>query len=304
MTTGKVFILALLLLSSSCGNRQKKSTKESASSSAFPPEMVSFVPYEDNPVFSGTGKDTWDRNIRERGYILHEDGIYKMWYSGYKGKDTDPKYIGYATSDDGISWTRYAENPIFDKKWTEDMFVIKHDGTYYMYAEGKNDVAHMLTSSDGIHWEEQGDLRMHKQNGDSIPGPYGTPTVWIEDGHWYLFYERDDNGIWLAESKDHITWTNIQDEPVISKGPEEYDAGALAANQVVKYKGRYYIYYHGSTNPDWADPNSNALWTSNVAMSTDLVHWTKYPGNPIVPGDHSSPILVNDGNQYRLVYHA
>ncbi len=134
------------------------------------------------------------------------------------------------------------------------MFVMKHDGTYYMYAEGKNDVAHMLTSPDGMNWEEQGDLRMHMQNGDSIPGPYGTPTVWIENGHWYLFYERDDNGIWLAESKDHITWTNIQDEPVIKKGPGKYDAGALAANQVIKYKGRYYLYYHGSTNPDWADP--------------------------------------------------
>jgi sucrose-6-phosphate hydrolase SacC (GH32 family) len=180
------------------------------------------------------------------------------------------------------------------------VFVMKYEDTYYMYAEGKNDVAHLLTSSDGINWEEQGDLRMHMQNGDSIPGPYGTPTLWIENGHWYLFYERNDNGIWLAESKDHITWTNLQDDPVIKKGPEPYDAGALAANQVVKFQGKYYLYYHGSTNPDWMDPNSNALWTSNVAMSEDLFHWTKYPGNPIVEGDHSSPILVNDGNQYRL----
>ncbi|MGM0377695.1 MAG: glycosylase, partial [Bacteroidota bacterium] len=205
-----------------------------------------------------------------------------------------------ATSTDGINWERYASNPVFDEKWTEDMFVTKVDETFYMYAEGKNDIAHMLTSSDGIHWEEQGDLVILETNGDTIPAPYGTPTVWIEDEKWYLFYERDDLGIWLATSEDKMTWTNIQDEPVIEMGPEEYDAGAVAANQVVKHEGRYYIYYHGSTNPNWADPDENALWTSSVAMSTDLIHWEKYPGNPIVEGDHSSPILVFDGEKYNL----
>ncbi len=294
------FILILLpFLLTACGNR-KPASNNSAGGETFPPEMVSFTPYEHNPVFSGTGEDTWDRNIRERGYILFEDNLFKMWYTGYKGEETDPKYPGYATSTDGIHWEKYSDKPVFDKKWTEDMFVMKYKGTYYMYAEGKNDVAHLLTSPDGINWEEQGDLRMHTHNGDSIPGPYGTPTVWVEDGRWYLFYERNDNGIWLAESSDHISWTNIQDDPVIKKGPEEYDAGALAANQVIKYKDRYYLYYHGSTNPDWAKPDANALWTSNVAASDDLIHWTKYPGNPVVPGDHSSPILVYDGKQYLL----
>ncbi|MFN2396656.1 MAG: hypothetical protein ABR597_13320, partial [Bacteroidales bacterium] len=210
------------------------------------------------------------------------------------------KHLGYATSTDGINWERYAGNPVFDKKWTEDMFVLKSGETWYMYAEGKNDIAHMLSSSDGIHWEEQGDLVILKTNGDTIPAPYGTPTVWTENEKWNLFYERDDLGIWLATSEDKITWTNIQDEPVLEMGPEEYDAGAVAANQVVKYEGRYYIYYHGSTNPNWANPDENALWTSSVAMSTDLIHWKKYPGNPIVEGDHSSPILVFDGEKHNL----
>ncbi len=87
--------------------------------------MVSFTPYERNPIFSGTDTDTWDRNNRERGYILQGDGKYKMWYSGYLDKDTDPKYLGYATSDDSIHWTRYPCNPNFDKKWTKDKFIIK-----------------------------------------------------------------------------------------------------------------------------------------------------------------------------------
>ena len=290
-----VFLLILISAGSSYG---QKPSDPLVNKKEFPDEMVSFVPYKANPVFKGTGTETWDRSIRERGYILIENGIYKLWYTGYKKEDSDIKYLGYATSKDGISWSRYPGNPIFSEKWTEDMFVLKYQDKYFMYAEGKNDVAHLLTSEDGINWQEQGDLVIHKVNGDKIPGPYGTPNVVIENGKWYLFYERNDQGIWLARSDDHINWTNIQDEPVLNKGPGKYDFGMLAANQVVKYKDRYYMYYHGLQVRDTANPAE--IWTSNVAMSTDLIHWVKFTGNPIVPGDHSSPILVSAEGKYRL----
>ncbi len=284
-------VLVVFLCFMSC----KNAGDEKISQDEFPVEMVRFIPYEGNPVFQGTDTNTWDKKIRERGYILFEDDLYKMWYTGYRDNN-EAKSLGYATSKDGINWTRYAENPIFNKKWTEDMIVIKADGKYYMYAEGENDIAHLLISDDGINWQEQGDLEIRNTKGEIIPGPYGTPTVWNEHGKWYLFYERNDEAIWLATSEDHKTWTNVQDDPVIKPGPEKYDAGAVAANQVVKYKGRYYIYYHASSQP----MESSVEWTSNVAMSTDLIHWVKYPKNPIVAGDHSSPILVFDGKQYRL----
>ncbi len=289
----QIGIFVLLFAAAGCQSQQEN-TEE------FPAEMVSFVPYENNPVFTGTGSDTWDNQIRERGYILHENGLFKMWYSGYNGGDTIPKYLGYATSTDGINWERYNDNPIFDSKWTEDMFVIKDAGTYYMFAEGRNDIAHLMSSSDGINWQEQGDLTIITTTGDTLSGPYGTPTAWTEDGQWYLFYERNDEGIWLAKSDNKLTWRNVQDEPVLKMGPEKYDEGAVATNQIVKFNDRYYMYYHGSTNPNWADPNENALWTSSVAMSTDLINWKKYPENPLVEGDHSSPILVNDGERYLL----
>jgi len=294
-----VLLLMFCLLLPSCRQKQNRTAK-SDSKAEFAKEMVEFVPYEHNPLFSGTNTDTWDKHIRERGFILFEDGIYKMWYTGYSGGDNDPKSLGYATSEDGISWTRYAQNPIFSQKWTEDMFVMKHEGKYFMFAEGKNDIAHMLTSIDGIKWQEQGDMVILTVKGDTIPGPYGTPSVLIENGKWYLFYERNDEGIWLAVSTDQKTWINVQDEPVLKKGPEAYDSGAVASNQVIKFKGKYYMYYHGSTDAGWATPGATSIWTSNVAMSADLEHWIKYPKNPIVEGDHSSPVMVSDGNKFRL----
>jgi predicted GH43/DUF377 family glycosyl hydrolase len=237
-----ILVLVLLLTSPGCRTKQKPSS-QSAGDGEFASSMVNFNPYKANPVFQGTGKDTWDKLIRERGYILIEDGVYKMWYSGYTG-DSEPKYLGYATSDDGINWSRYSDEPIFSGKWTEDMFVIRDEGIYYMYAEGKHDIAHLLISEDGVNWEEQGDLVILDTSGEPIPPPYGTPVVWIEHREWYLFYERNDLGIWLATSEDKKTWTNVQDEPVIKMGPEAYDDEAVAANQVVKHEGKYYIYYH------------------------------------------------------------
>ncbi len=281
--------------------KNKEQQQNTTATEDFAPEMVKFSPYANNPVFQGSSTASWDVNLRERGYILFENGTYRMWYTGYNDSLSEKRFLGYATSQDGIRWERYSNRPILEDVWVEDMHVIKHENTYYMLAEGKGDIAHLLTSPDGITWESKGNLSISQTNGQPISkGPYGTPTVWIENGKKYLFYERDDMAIWLATSEDFIHWTNVQDEPVLDLGPGEYDEAAVAANQIVKHKGKYYMYYHGSNNPDWMKKGVTALWTSNVAMSTDLKNWKKYPKNPIVEGDHSSPILVNDGKKNYL----
>jgi hypothetical protein len=83
---------------------------------------------------------------------------------------------------------------------------------------------------------------------------------------------------------------------VLPRGPKSYDSKLLALDYVVKYKGRYYAYYHGigpgPGNQQWGN------WTTCMAVSTDLVHWKKHPNNPIIIGN--SPILVRNGCQYRL----
>jgi sugar lactone lactonase YvrE len=275
----------------------QEQTQEKATADEFPPEIVDFVAYENNPVFTGTGEDTWDRKIRERGYILREEENYHMWYTGYNDDRSETKYLGYATSPDGFKWTRHPDNPVFDQSWVEDMYVLKNDDTYYMFAEGRNDIAHMLTSTDRVHWQDHGKLDIRYTNGEPLsPGPYGTPTIWVEGQTWYLFYERDDLSVWLASSTDRKVWTNVQDEPVLSTGPEAYDSKLIALDQVIKYKDRYYAYYHGIGPGVGGQQWGN--WTASVAVSTDLVHWKKYPKNPIVVAN--SPILVHDGCQYRL----
>ncbi|MFM9911044.1 MAG: glycosylase, partial [Chitinophagaceae bacterium] len=281
-------LVLIIAFQCSCSSKQKMGTNE------FSEELVHFLPYKGNPLFSGTGTNTWDKEIRERGYILKEDSGYYLWYTGYTLIDSI-KYLGYATSPDGLTWIKYPGNPIYKANWVEDMCVIKDNSTYYMFAEGRGDTAHLLTSTDRIHWQEQGNLDIRLMNGEPIPpGSYGTPTIWKENNTWYLFYERGDLGIWLATSPDCKKWTNIQDEPVIKMGPDAYDQFAVAMNHVIKYKGLYYGYYHASAFKDWRE------WSTNVAVSADLIHWKKYPKNPLVRNNKSSGILVNDGKRFRL----
>lgn len=296
--TTRTILIGLIAFTSACDNTSTQAKEESPQETdMFPDELVHFVPFEKNPVFTGTGTDTWDEKIRERGFILRESDGYHMWYTGFrKNMDDETMTLGYATSPDGINWTRYPGNPIFTENWVEDMMVVKRDSVYYMFAEGKNDIAHLLTSSDKVNWKDHGSLDIRQTNGDPLSaGPYGTPSVYVDgDSLWHLLYERNDKGIWHATSTDLKQWVNVQDEPVIEKGPEAYDKYGVAVNQIIRHGDNYYAYYHGTPTEDWSE------WNMNVAVSKDLTHWQKYSGNPIVEENKSSGILVHDGTGYRF----
>ena len=97
----KIFIFALIAVS--CKGKPVADKKSAISDTLkFPAELTEFTAWGKNPVFTGTGTDTWDQKIRERGYILHEDGTYYMWYTGYKGDESVEKHLGLATSTDGL----------------------------------------------------------------------------------------------------------------------------------------------------------------------------------------------------------
>ncbi|AMV40446.1 glycosylase [Planctomyces sp. SH-PL62] len=252
-----------------------------------PWRFTSWRPVAGNPVFQGTGEGTWDRNIRERGFILPEGDGYTLWYTGFDSERSGGMALGRATSRDGKAWRRDPGNPVFAKSWVEDVCVVRADGTYQMFAEGRGDIIHRLSSPDGVHWTDHGSLDVRKVDGSPIgPGSFGTPTAWYEDGVWHLLYERRDDAIWLATSRDFKVWTNVKDEPVLARGPEPFDRGAVAVNQVVRRDGFYYLFYHALAEAGGRD------WTTNVARSRDLIQWEKYPRNPIIGDNCSSAVLV------------
>ncbi|MFM9059153.1 MAG: glycosylase [Planctomycetaceae bacterium] len=266
----------------------------------FPPELVEFGPPSARPLFAGGGPDAWDRDLRERGWIERQDRTWRMWYTGSNPDRDAVRRMGLATSSDGLNWTRAAAGPLVADRWVEDVCVVPACGRLWMFAEGERDVAHLLASRDGRSWRPCGPLDIRLTTGAPIPdGTRGTPAVWLERGLWHLFYERRDEGVWLATSRDLRTFTNIRDEPILACGPDTYDRHGVAFDQIVRFRGRYYAYYHASPAAD------RSTWQTCIASSGDLVHWEKWRGNPLLPVDpehpkRSSALLVHDGERHRL----
>jgi len=257
----------------------------------FPKDLVDFVPAAVNPVFEGRGPGYWDARHRERGWILREGDAWHMWFTGYDNTREGQKKLGYASSTDGLIWKR-AEQPLYDEHWVEDMMVVKQGETYYMFAEGLNDQAQLLTSPDRLHWTRVGTFDIRLKDGSPIkPGPFGTPVGWYENETWHLFYERGDRGVWLATSQDMKVWTNEQDEPVMLPGPAEHEKDMIAFNQIIQRGKQYFVYYHGA-----ATLPKPSIWSTNIAVSDDLLHWTKFAGNPLTLDNTSSGIVVEAGS--------
>jgi len=282
------------------GSRTTRLADSNAATSDFPPELVKWVPRAGYPIFTAEGPGHWDVKIRERGWILREGDAWQLWFTGYDGTRDGLKMLGYANSHDGVHWTRSPKNPIYRDHWVEDMSVVHQGDTYYMFAESEYDNhAEMLTSKNGIDWKWIGKLDVRQTDETKAARrPCGTPTVWVEGDTWYLMYEWMDKGVWLATTKDpmSLVWRDVQEEPVLSPGPGSYDKELMAVNQVIKYKGAYFAIYHGSGSGA-AVPRT---WTTDIACSTDRVHWQKFSGNPIVAGNKSSGVVVPVGDGFRL----
>lgn len=253
-----------------------------------------------NPVFQGSGGENWDAKIRERGWIVRSGNEWRLYYTGYnpsKSAKTDLRRLGLAVSKDGLSWKRSSEQPIVDDQWIEDLSILQHNGLWIMVAEGRDDIAHSFTSKDGLKWEREGPLDIRMTNGESIAaGPRGTPFLMQENGEWWLFYERGDLGVWLAKSDDRKVWKNVSDDPVIALGPDNYDKGGIALNQILKINGVYYAVLHANQSRPF-----NGYWTTTLARSTDLLHWEKIKENPLVANNSSSGQIIPMGSgRWRL----
>lgn len=108
--------------------------------------------YAGNPVLTGSPGE-WDEGNTIWPSVVKEGGRYKMWYYGGGGQ------IGFATSDDGLSWTKHAGNPILTDGWdgggARAHTVILEGGIYKMWLRSGADATTGIgyaESADGIAW--------------------------------------------------------------------------------------------------------------------------------------------------------
>jgi len=69
--------------------------------------------------------------------------------------------------------------------------------------------------------------------------------------------------------------------------------GWYADPEGIKYGDTYWIF------PTYSAKYNEQFFFDGFS-SKDLVHWQKYPGNPIIGENKSSGIMIHDGKRYRL----
>lgn len=151
------------------------------------------------PVFTKSALN-WEIYGPTNPSIIYENNGYKMWYvSAGSGL---PWKIGYATSPDGINWTRYQNNPlnIPTLGLVGGPTVIKINDQYHMwYQTGNNantNIYHTL-STDGINWTCDGNCSVLQIEGNSFDsGGMTAPTVLEQNGKLYLWYGGLNGGTW------------------------------------------------------------------------------------------------------------
>ncbi|MEI6537405.1 MAG: family 43 glycosylhydrolase [Verrucomicrobiaceae bacterium] len=152
----------------------------------------------DRPVLSADQR--WEKNIAVMcPTVLWDESErqYRMWYSG--GEQMEPDAIGYATSPDGLRWTKNAANPVFapdaqyawEKHKVTACQVEKQGGWYVMFYIGFRDDQHaqigIARSKDGIdNWQR------HPANPIIRPGQ----DKWDHDA-CYKPYAIFDGAKWL-----------------------------------------------------------------------------------------------------------
>ncbi|HET8686673.1 MAG TPA: hypothetical protein VFM18_08415, partial [Methanosarcina sp.] len=221
------------------------------------------------------------------------------WQGPYEENNV---YLGYAYSSDGENWEKYGQ--VINRS-AEDPYVVKYNGTYYLFAEDKEEVPFKgimrYHSTDFIHWVYDGHI-LDPQSEGRIPGWENTdvssPIVWIENNTWYLLYEGrgyapgvDNGGMGgLATSSNGLTWTRDAANPVFEWGaPGTFDANETIGDDIAKINGTYYYAYH-------AYNLTNGIYHEGIgiATSTDLHNWT-HPTQPLTTNTDTL-MYMYDGN--------
>ena len=111
------------------------------------------------PVLSFGSSGEWDNFGVASPSVIFDGSIYNMWYSGGDGT-VSGNSIGYAASNDGITWTKYSGNPVLSGvsgEWDPSInnaSVVLANGQYMMYysgaASGSPERIGLATSSDNI----------------------------------------------------------------------------------------------------------------------------------------------------------
>jgi predicted GH43/DUF377 family glycosyl hydrolase len=281
--------------------------------------------FPENPVVQEGPKGAWDQIDVFPGAVLAEGKHFYMYYDGdYEyfppGIDTEILHrIGIATSSDLEHWTKFEKNPVFGPPLEGDTvsffglppsyksatqqagggIVLLPNGHYGLTINVQANVQWL-----GV-WLAEAPFPLGPFQGVRPghiltlggPGSFDEEHIHLHgaqrlaDGTYAMLYTGFSSKIksgrpgdrgGLATSKDMIHWTKYSGNPVFAPGVQgSWDDLHVRPKTFARLGKWYYMFYEGAHYnsggwPDWPDQ-------VGMARSQDLIHWERYPYNPIVP---------------------
>ena len=288
---------------------------------ATSPDGLVWTKYAGNPVLSLGTTGAWDAVDVGGPCIIYDGTTYKMWYNGTNASDVTS--IGYATSVDGINWTKYANNPIIvsSQVWEGNLIIggpsVIFDGTTYKmwyHANLETTAIGYATSTDGIAWTKYVENPVLEGTKDEWDIGVASPEVifvdnlyhaWFTGSEYYAPFDKIHKKGY-ATSTDGINWTKYAN-PVLEPGPETYDFYGIWGSTTIFEDSTFKMWYAGTPGSHSSINYATSDTGDVVALFNDLIHpkfyslHQNYP-NPFNPVTTISYDLHRDSDVILTIY--
>lgn len=278
------------------------------------------VKFAGNPILGPT-PGSWDSDYTLSPRVLFDGTVYRMWYNGGRSGTTA---IGFATSNDGFSWTK--QGPILGegKQGTWDSAVVQLGGVFWnstlfiMWYRGSNSTTNnsgaigLATSQDGASWT--------KYSGNPVLNPtlFGADQKYMASPYafkyaqtysmWYTGGTTSSSpttSILQASSYDGINWMKAPSPALTpSTDANAWDSGSLYSPSVI-YDGTNFELWYSALDKTFTTPRIG------FATSPDQMTWTRSSSNPVLTqgpaGSWDSagveqPSVILNSNGYMVYY--
>ncbi len=286
----------------------------------------------DEPVLALGVEDEWDSVSIRFPYVIFHEGLYHLYYTAYTNSTT-PQAIGYATSEDGVTWTRYTDNPVFEASGegfdafsvSSPVVVVEND-TWVMYYNGQptpgnppfgKGIGRATAPSPTGPWTRSETPVLEAGSLRRWDGAFIFPeAVFNTDEGYVMYYSGQGTGqgmVGMATSPDGLTWIKYDDpattdrpfdesDPVFMTGERgAWDDQLAWGSSIQRTENGWEMVYSGGTQA----LSGPFVIGVGYAYSEDGINWTRYADNPIVLIEDNLtlfPALVTTESDYLVYY--
>ncbi len=176
---------------------------------ATSPDGITWTQYGNGPIIPAGATGSWDGMAQCFCDVYYDGQTYYMWYIGVSDYSKG-RTIGLATSQDGIHWNKYANNPVLTPTgsgWESASLghptvTFSHNMFYMIYGAAPDMGVHwslgVATSTDGINWNRYGKNPVLTPQAEWEGYSLGGSCLLARDSTFHLWYSGVDGntGYW------------------------------------------------------------------------------------------------------------